>query len=105
MLKLLVFIIAQTQYKNPKFKLFSSTTVLQLRKGSGDNLGIISNISALKLCCYPSSEPSYQDGSKEGSQHTFSLRNKKTYLIIFKVENLSHNHVLIMVNFFSIKRK
>ena len=31
------------------------------------------------LCCYPSSEPSRQDGSDEGSQHTVSFRNKKNY--------------------------
>ena len=36
-------------------------------------------ISAHKICCDPSSEPSRQDGSDDGSQHTFSVRNKKNY--------------------------
>ena len=31
------------------------------------------------ICCDPSSEPSGQDGSDEGSQHMVSMRNKKNY--------------------------
>ena len=31
------------------------------------------------LCCDPSSEPSRQDSSDEGSQHRVSMRNKKNY--------------------------
>ena len=29
------------------------------------------------IFCEPSLEPSHRDGSNEGSQHMFSLRNKK----------------------------
>ena len=32
------------------------------------------------LFCDPSLEPSRRDGSNEGLQHMFSLRNKKNYL-------------------------
>ena len=46
-------------------------------KGVRDNLGIISHISTQKRICDPSLEPSHQDGSNEGSQHMFLLRNKK----------------------------
>ena len=35
------------------------------------------------ICCDPSSEPSQQDGSDEGSQHMVSTRNKKNYHQIF----------------------
>ena len=31
----------------------------------------------IKSCCDPSSEPSQQDSSDEGSQHMVSMRNKK----------------------------
>ena len=31
------------------------------------------------ICCDPSSEPSCQDGSDEGSQHMFSCRINKNY--------------------------
>ena len=31
------------------------------------------------LCCDPSSDPSRQDSSDEGSQHMVSIRNKKNY--------------------------
>ena len=31
------------------------------------------------ICCDPSSEPSRQDGSDEGSQHMVSIRSKKNY--------------------------
>ena len=50
--------------------------VLQIRSGSRDNFGIIK-----KTFFYdPSLELSRRDGSNEGSQHMFSLRNKKNYL-------------------------
>ena len=32
------------------------------------------------IFCDPSLEPSRRDGSNEGSQHMFLLRNKKNYL-------------------------
>ena len=48
-------------------------SVLQIRRSNRGNLGIISHISP----CNPSLEPSWRDGSNEGSQHMFSLRNKK----------------------------
>ena len=51
--------------------------VLQIRRGITDNLGIISHILHKNIVYDPSLEPSRQDGSKEGSQHRFSLRNKK----------------------------
>ena len=34
------------------------------------------------ICCDPSSEPSQQDGSDEGSQHMVLMRNNKKYLTI-----------------------
>ena len=37
------------------------------------------------ICCDPSLEPSYRDGSNEGSQHMFSLKNKK---IIFELSSI-----------------
>ena len=46
--------------------------VLQIRRGSRDNFGIIIHIPTVKnIFCDP---------SLEGSQHMFSLRNKKNYL-------------------------
>ena len=36
--------------------------------------------SITKHICDQTSEPSRRDGSNEGSQHMFSLRNKKNYL-------------------------
>ena len=51
-----------------------------MRRGKRDNLGIIFQITTLKCLMYPSLEPHYRDGSNEGSQHTFSLSNKKNYL-------------------------
>ena len=56
--------------------------VLQIRRGNRDNLGISSYISPLNIFCDPSLEPSHRDGSNEGSQHMFSLRNKKNYVWI-----------------------
>ena len=56
-------------------------SVLQIRRANRDNFGIISLIShKKKRNCDPTLEPSHQNGSNEGSQHMFSLRNKKKYL-------------------------
>ena len=59
--------------------------MLQIRKDNRDNSGIISHISPLKRFCDLSLELSHRDGSNEGSQHMFSLRNKK---IIFELSSL-----------------
>ena len=40
---------------------------------------------SIKIFCDPSLEPSYEDGSDEGSQHIFSLRNRK---IIFELSSI-----------------
>ena len=53
---------------------------LQVRQSIRDNLEVISHISQNKIFCDASVEPSHRDGSDEGSQHMFSLRNKKNYL-------------------------
>ena len=55
-------------------------SVLQIRRGKRDNLGIIFHIPPLKLLTDTSVELSRRDGFNEGSQHMFSLRNKKNYL-------------------------
>ena len=55
-------------------------TVLQIRKGNLDNLGITSLISPQKQIFDPSLEPSRRDGSYEWSQQMFSLRNKKNII-------------------------
>ena len=54
-------------------------SVLKIRRGYRDNLGLIFHKN---LCCDPSLEMSCQDGSNKGSQHMFLLRNKKKYLRI-----------------------
>ena len=41
-------------------------TVLQIRTGERDNLGIIKSCLSIKTFCDPSLEPSYRDGSNEG---------------------------------------
>ena len=51
--------------------------VLQIRRGKSDNLGIIFHITPLKHMFDPSLKPSCRDGSNEGSQHMFLLRNKE----------------------------
>ena len=38
--------------------------------------------SVKNMCCDPSSEPSHQDGSDEGSQHMVLMRKKKIYPLI-----------------------
>ena len=62
-------------------------TVLQIRKGNRDNLGIIFIFLHKNIFCDSSLEPSHQDGSNEGSQLMFLLRNEKiifsTILITF----------------------
>ena len=54
--------------------------VLQIRMGIRDTLGIFIHIFSLKHICDPSLEPSHHDGSNDGSQYMFSLRNKKNDL-------------------------
>ena len=54
--------------------------LIQIRRGDRDNLGKISHILHKNIFCDLSLEPSYRDGSNEGSQSMFSLRNKKNYL-------------------------
>ena len=56
------------------------TSELQIRRSNRYNLEIIFHISPKNIFCDPSLEPSRRDGSNEGSQHMFSLRNKKNYL-------------------------
>ena len=51
-------------------------SVLQISRGKKDTLGIIFHTIPLKRCRDPLLEQSHQDGSNEGSQHMFSLRNK-----------------------------
>ena len=53
--------------------------VLQIRRDKRDNLGMIFHIAFLNICGDPSLEPSRRDGCNEGSQHMFSLGNKKNY--------------------------
>ena len=38
------------------------------------------DIKCFIICFDPSLEPSHRDGSNDGSQRMFSLRNKKNYL-------------------------
>ena len=56
-----------------------------------------------KIFCDPSSEPSHQDNSDEGSQYMFSMRYKKNYpSIIIKYSSyleLCHIHVATKDNF------
>ena len=54
--------------------------MLQIRRGNRDNFKIISLMRLNKnIFCDPSLEPSCRDGSNEGSQHMFLLKNKKNY--------------------------
>ena len=58
-------------------------SVFQIRRGNRNKFGIIIHIFFHKnIFCGPSLELSHQEGSNEGSQHTFLLRNKKTYFRI-----------------------
>ena len=51
---------------------------LQIRSNR-DNSEIVSHISPQNIFCNPPLIPSHRDDSNEGSQHMFSLRNKKNY--------------------------
>ena len=53
---------------------------LQIRRSNKDNLGIIIHVFQKNIFCDPSLELSQRDGSNEGSQHMFSLKNEKNYL-------------------------
>ena len=58
-------------------------TELQIRRGNRDTFIGINSYSIFlhkNIFCDPPLEPSHQDGSNGGSQHMFSLRNKKNYL-------------------------
>ena len=60
--------------------------VLQIRRGNKDSLEIIIHVPPLNIFCDLSLEPSHWDGSNEGPQHMFSLRNKK---ILFELSSIS----------------
>ena len=55
-------------------------SVLQIRGGNKDNLGIMSQIFHKNIFCDPPLEPSGKDKFNEGSQHMFLSSNKKNYL-------------------------
>ena len=58
-------------------------SVVQMRRYYWDNLVIICHHFFIKTYFMtPSLELSHQDGSNEGSQHMFSLRNNKNNLLI-----------------------
>ena len=59
---------------------FKYMSELQIRRSNRYNLEIIFHLSPKNIFCDPSLEPSRRDGSNEGSQHMFSLGNKKNYL-------------------------
>ena len=54
-------------------------SVLQIRRGNRDNLGI-SLLICRNIHCDPSLELSGQDSSNDGSQHMFSFNTKKLSL-------------------------
>ena len=62
----------------------SRDAVIQMRTGKRNtcNLGIIFHITPLKRMLCSSLEPSHRDGFNEGSQHMFTLRNKKNHFRI-----------------------
>ena len=62
--------------------LIQSTSVPHIRRGNRDtcNLTKFPLFLHKNIHCDPSLEPSLRDGSNEGSQCMFSLRNKKSYL-------------------------
>ena len=66
-------------------QLEKTETVLQIRRGNRDNLGIISIFFHKNISCDPPLEPSHRDGSNDGSQHMFSLRNKKIIFDLFSI--------------------
>ena len=59
--------------------------VLQIRRGNWDNSGIIIHIFHKNIFSDTSLETSRRDGSTEGSQHMFSLRNKKNIFKLFSI--------------------
>ena len=64
---------------------------LQIRRGKRDNLESV--LLLKKICCDPSLEPPRRDSSNEGSQHMFSLRNKKTYFELSSIPPLNWSTV------------
>ena len=78
------------------------------KRSIDDNCGKIILILHINICCDPSSEPSCQDGSDEGSQHTFyaelikSIPNYHQTLPLISVPSNaqagSHNNVKILGN-------
>ena len=68
--------IGHGEWVNMTFKINMLLLDLWVR----DNLGIISHISLRKHILWFFIRPSQRDGSNEGSQDTFLLRNKKNYL-------------------------
>ena len=60
--------------------LLISNPVLRSKR---DIFGIIFHITPLKRMLQPSLEPSRRDDSNKGSQHMFSLRNKKKLSLKF----------------------
>ena len=81
-----------------------NNAVLQIRRVKRDNLGIIFHITPSNICCDPLLEPSRQDGSNEGSQHMFSLRNMKNIFelpskppLIWSCNNDSNDNQKILV--------
>ena len=61
-------------------------TSAQVRRGYRDDLGIIVHIFHTNIFCDPSLEPSRRDGSNEGSQRMFLLRNRKN---IFELSSIA----------------
>ena len=59
------------------YRLKLTGTVLQIRRGKRDNFPIL---LSQNIYCDPSLEPCCRGGSNVGSQHMFSVRNKKSYL-------------------------
>ena len=54
-------------------------TVLQIRRGNGDNLGKLAIFLHKNILC----DPSWRNGSDEGPQHMFLMINEKNNLRIF----------------------
>ena len=57
--------------------------MLQIRRDNRDNLGILAIFLHKNIFYDPSLEPSPRDGSIEGSQNMFSMRNKLFQVSIF----------------------
>ena len=54
--------------------------VYHIRRVTGIFFGLVIFLHK-NIFCDPSLELSHRDGSNEGSQHIFSLRNRKNYLL------------------------